>query len=176
MHQKGTVGRRVTSSAMFLLLTVVGLVAAYYVTYPQMAGVIRARSWQEVPCVILTHEVVEKPGRRIGRASSYTVAATYSYLYAGRELVGSRYDFSQGWSAGRERALSAVEAYPPGTETTCFVDPESPASSVVDRSPGLFLLWGLMPFPFILFGVGGLLAQLRGSQGAPTRRARNLPP
>lgn len=153
--------------AFFAIFAAAGTAFFYFLSLAPLLGLFHARSWIEVPCRVLTSEVAESSG---DDGSTYRVAITYSYDFGGRSYTGDRYDFSIGSSSGYRRKAEVVERYPPGIETTCFADPEKPERSVVNRSPGLFLLWGLFPLPFMAVGYGGLLWMLF-SQGLRRPRA-----
>ncbi|MEM8933647.1 MAG: hypothetical protein AAGE94_20830, partial [Acidobacteriota bacterium] len=77
------------------------------------------------------------------------------YEVAGSAYSGDRYDFSgPGKSSGYESKAEVVAALPAGTETDCWFDPDDPSRSVIEKDAGWFLLWGLLPLPFLLVGIG----------------------
>ncbi len=117
--------------------------------------------------MIASSEVAASQG---SDSTTYRVDVRYTYeAERGETFRGDRYDFSMGSSSGYEAKARVVEAHPPGSEVTCYVDPRDPASSVINRSPGTFLLWGLFPLPFLAIGLGGLL-YLATAGGGKTRR------
>ena len=138
----------------FGVFAVAGLAAFYFLTWGPIASVLEARSWEETTCVIVSSDVAASYG---SDSTTYRVDIRYTYeAERGETFHGDRYDFSMGSSSGYEAKARVVEAHPPGSEVTCYVDPKDPSRSVIDRSPGTFLLWGLFPLPFLAVGLGGL--------------------
>ena len=133
--------------------------------------IIKAQGWEPVDCTILTSEVETSSS---SDGNTYRIAITYAFELGGEEFEGDRYNFSRGSSSGYDGKAEVVGRYPPGSQTLCFVDPQSPSDSVINRSPGWFLLWGLFPIPFLLVGFGGMYAVYRWGDelGKPTRRAK----
>ena len=164
----------------FGLFAAAGTALFYFFTVAPVLEIYDARSWIVVPCEILSSEVAASHS---SDGTTYRVAITYDYEVGGRSFTGDRYDFSLGSSSGYERKARIVERYPVGLETGCYVDPEEPEESVIDRAPGAYLLWGLFPLPFLAVGYGGLLwlflpGRTRGpadaaplARGAPSARA-----
>ena len=138
----------------FLIFTVAGLAMAYFLTIRPVMDLISARAWETVSCTVVSSEV-ESSSESDG--DTYRIAITYTYAFQGLSFNGDRYDFSIGSSSGYEGKAEVVEAHPPGMVTLCFVNPDNPAISVINRSPGLYLLWGLFSLPFLLIGIGGLI-------------------
>ncbi len=151
----------------FGVFAAVGLVASYFLTWGPIALILDARSWQETACVVVSSEVVASQG---SDSTTYRVDIRYTYeAERGETFRGDRYDFSIGSSSGFKAKARVVEAHPSGTEVTCYVDPQDPSRAVINRSPGIFLLWGLFPLPFLAVGLGGLL-YLATAAGGKTRR------
>lgn len=165
----------------FGLFAAVGTVLFYFLSVSPLVRIYEARSWIEVPCRILSSEVAESHS---DDGTTYRVAITYDYGFGGRSYTGDRYDFSIGSSSGYDRKATIVERYPAGLATACYVDPEEPSESVIDRSPGAYLLWGLFPLPFMAVGYGGLLWLLvpgrtrrpAGAAAPPARSVAAMPP
>ncbi len=149
----------------------VGLVAFWFLAVLPVLQIVDARSWEAVSCTILTSEVESHSG---SDSTTYSVAITYEYEVGGQRITGDRYNFSSGSSSGYDGKAKVVGQYPPGFETLCFVDPEDPSASVLNRSPGWFLLWALFPIPFMLIGFGGMyfIYGWGGRLGKPKRRAK----
>jgi len=138
----------------FLVFAIAGGAMFYFLTLKPILLLVDAQSWTAVGCVIDSSEVAVSSS---SDGDTYRVDIRYNYVVDGLTYYGDRYDFSVGSSSGYDRKARIVDQYPPGSETTCYVDPDDPNRSVIDRSPGLYLLWGLFPIPFLAVGVGGLL-------------------
>ncbi len=155
----------------FGVFAAAGLVAFYFLAWQPIASILEARSWDETTCVIVSSEVAASQG---SESTTYRVDIHYTYeAQQGETFRGDRYDFGMGSSSGYEAKARVVEAHPPGSEVTCYVDPQDPSKVVINRSPGTFLLWGLFPVPFLAIGLGGLL-YLASSAGGKTRRKASV--
>lgn len=165
----------------FLVFAAAGTAMAYWLSWKPWSGLVAARSWTSVPCTILTSEVETSSS---SDGDTYRIAITYEYEYAGVGYEGDRYNFSFGSSSGYEGKAKVVAQYPPDSQAECFVDPDDPSQSVINRSPGLYLLWTLFPLPFLAVGYGGILGMLffrgdsrekRKAAGARGRSPRHEP-
>lgn len=152
-------------SAVFIGLTV----------YPLMQ-VQQAKSWTEVPCTILSSEVKSHRGSKGG--STYSVAITYSYRIGERELRSDRYSFTTGSSSGREAKAQIVEKYPVGTQAICYVNPQNPTETVIDRGYVGMMWFGLLGLLFIGAGSGVMYALVRTPKAntRAIRAGRRTPP
>lgn len=106
-----------------------------------------ARSWEPVPCTILSSKVEGN--------ETYRVAIEYAYEFDGRPFQGDRYSFVTVASSGREGKKRVVDQYPEGSEAICYVNPQEPEKSVIERGFVSDMWWGLFPIPFILIGLAG---------------------
>jgi hypothetical protein len=118
---------------------------------------VAARSWPAVPCTILHSEVRSHAG---DDGTTYSVDVLFSYRVEGREFKSSRFRFIGGSSSGYEGKAAAVERYPPGTETVCYVNPQDPTDAVVERDLGGDAWFGLIPLVFVAVGAGGMVFAL----------------
>lgn len=131
--------------------------------------VVEARSWQPVPCEIVTSGVRTHAGED---GSTYSVEALYRYRLGGREYVADRYQFLGGASSGRAAKAAAVERISAGAVTTCYVDPEDPFDAVIERGFTRDYLFGLLPLVFVLVGAGGLGFVIYGARSLKREAAR----
>jgi len=138
--------------------------------------VFQARSWEAVPCEIVESHVASHRG---DDSTTYSVEVTYRYDAGGWEHTGNRYRFLGGSSSGYEGKQRVVDSLPPGTRTTCWVDPDNPDESVLDRGLHAEYLFALLPLIFVAVGAGGIffsLAKARSMRGVKdTGAARWLP-
>lgn len=153
-------------AGFFLVFAGAGLAFLVPFFFLPALEVVAARGWTPVPCRIETSGVKSHPG---DDGATYSITVLYTYEVAGRETQGSRYGFLGGSSSGYEGKAAIVERLPPGTETTCWVNPQDPYDAVLERgfTPGF--LFALIPLLFVLVGVGGAAGTL---VGASRRRAR----
>ena len=121
------------------------------------------RSWTSTPAKILSSQV--KPEQATPHSpTKYRTVVNYEYKVGESILHASRIHRSDGPKADREEAEALRQEFSPGQITTCWVNPEVPAYSVLrhDTRAALYTLW----FP-LLFVVGGL----RMAWGALSKKA-----
>lgn len=139
----------------------------------------QARAWPEIPCTVVSSEVVTHPG---DDGATYSALVRYRYRAGGREYESDRYDFSTGSTSGSERYQAIVDRFAAGSSCVCFVDPGDPTRAVLDRGFQKSYWFGLAGLPFFAVGAGGLffLARAGVKRGSPARasaavRSRELP-
>jgi hypothetical protein len=136
-----------------------GLFVLSYVPAP-LAGYFAARSWVATPCTILSNAVESSTNSR-GRVFT-RLALRYAYEVSGRRLEGTRYEFGTDLFSGGDKADEIAASLPPGTQTTCYVDPRQPDRAVVRREFSTDLLsMGLPGLAFAGLGTGILLSTVR---------------
>lgn len=140
-------------------LLVGGLLVYFFFVRPAMR-ILEARSWEPVSCTIVESRVQEHSG---DDGSTYSVAVAFTYSWGGSEHRSDRYKFMGGSSSGYDSKAKIVAALPPGTRTTCWVNPEDPADAVVERGFTPDLLFGLIPLVFFLAGLTGVVSLASGS-------------
>lgn len=139
----------------FGLFLAVGLVLSYFILWKPWSQWISARFWEATPCRIVASQVTESSDSDGG--STYKVDITYTYVVEGAgEVRGSNYDFMKVSSSGYDGKAEVVARYPPGTETTCWVNPKNATESVLSRDFSLTYLIGLFPLIFVAAGGGGM--------------------
>lgn len=148
------------------IFVAVGGVLFYFLTLGPITNLIAARSWDEVPCRILSSRVQTHDG---DDGDTYSVDILYSYQVNGQIYRSSRYRFLGGSSSGYAGKRDIVERYGPGTTHTCFVDPAHPEKAVLDRSAGWILLLGLIPLVFLGVGLAVVVASRKSAGPPPTR-------
>lgn len=134
--------------------------------------VVKALSWEEVPCTILDSEVASHSD---SDGTTYSVEVRYSYQVDWVEYTSNRYEFMGGSSSGYEGKAEVVERYPPGSQATCWVDPEDPTEAVLYRGFTWPYLFALLPLVFVAVGAGGIVFVLRGGRRSSAARAEWLP-
>lgn len=126
-------------------------------------------SWVETPCVIEKSEV-DDSGLNQHYGTKYALITSYRYQFGGEEFIGSKYKRIQPSSSHKEKITSKQEAYPVGSETVCFVDPENPSDAVLkkDSKGSIFSIW--FPGLFVLGGIGIVISVLRQGKGSGIRK------
>jgi hypothetical protein len=106
-----------------------------------------AKSWLETPCVIVASAVKEDETD----SGLYTLLVTYQYDFGGQSYRSSRYSFSVLATAGYRGKKRVAGRLAPGTSAVCYVNPDDPRDSVIDRG----LTWDMVfsaVFAAIFFG------------------------
>lgn len=137
------------------IFLIAGLIVGYFLIFQPLYGVLSARSWDETPCTIRSSELEINRG---GENDSYVIAITYDYEYDGQPYVGDRYHFAiDNTNTNRQWKRRIVNEHPVGHQTVCYVNPEDPQESVIERGFTREMWWGLFPLPFIAVGLGVIL-------------------
>jgi hypothetical protein len=153
---------------LFSIFLLVGLGTFYGLVIRPVGKVFAARGWEATPCVVVSSQVRSHSS---DDGTTYSVDILYSYTVNRKEYRSNRYQFMSGSSSGYRGKAEIVARHPPGTRTVCYVNPQDPTESVLERGfTGQFLL-GLIPLAFILAGGGGLVFALRTA-----RREKNASP
>jgi hypothetical protein len=113
---------------------------------------IKAASWPVTEATITKATIEENHD---SEGSSYRAAFTYDYTVAGKPYSNDRYGLLQ-ISGRRKSAKKLVDQHPVGSKTSVYYDPLDPRNSLMNRTPGMGLLFGLIPLVFLLVG-GGII-------------------
>lgn len=111
------------------------------------------RRWTPTPCRIISARVVtERPTPHSD--PEHVPEIRYRYDFGGRTYTGDHIKRVDGPTAHETEAQKRVEAYPVGTETTCWVNPAKPDHAVLQHSSraALYSIW--FPLLFVAGGIG----------------------
>ncbi|MEN0064905.1 MAG: DUF3592 domain-containing protein [Myxococcota bacterium] len=128
----------------FGVFGVVGFLVVGGLTLRPAWQILRAQTWEAVPCEVVHSEVTSSDGE------TYAIDVRCAYRYAGQSYVSEDYDFRVGSSSGRRGKQQIANAHPVGSAATVFVNPSNPSQAVMNRDAGMYLLWGLIGVPFLL--------------------------
>ncbi len=121
-------------------------------------SLIQAQHWIETSCVVDKSEVLRSRSSSQGKSSTtYKVDIHYHYQYQENTYTGNNYRFEDFYSSGYESKKQIVDAYPPGSAFNCFVNPDNPSESVIQRKPNWQLLISFFPLIFLVIGIWGMV-------------------
>jgi len=146
----GVIGK-LGASVFFLVFFLMGSLFIGLIVR-DFGGAVMQRSWRQVPCRIVTSSVVDES--RGDPAYAFTVQ--YTYECDGRQYQGSVYKRGYSTSNTYSEAEEIARQFPVGREAVCYVDPDNPATAVLQRSSLLFGAMILVPGIFVLIGAGGI--------------------
>ena len=133
---------------------------------------IDARAWVETPATVISSTV---RSWSTDDGTSYGADVLYEYSAGGRSWRSNRRSFFPMSSSDYDDAHTTVRRYPTGASTTCFVDPDNPTKSVLDKRFRPVYLIGL--FPLLFLGAGlGLTAHSRRSRSSERSEPGSSPP
>lgn len=164
-----SIAGRIYLSFIGITLALIGGVF-FWLMWRSFDRALHMQEWPEIPCVILSSEIEE---RRIDPNSNpeFRVNITYGYQFAGEARTGDHLTWrGNPWTSKRNVIEARVEKFRPGTSSTCRVNPQDPAFSVLQpdsKAPG-YSIW----FP-ALFIVGGLGITVRACW--PTKKLQEEP-
>ncbi len=134
----------------------VGVVASYWVV-STLASWQRMANWVGVPADLVSLDL--RSHGSSDHATTYKVVAQYRYRFDGRDYTGDRVaisDFSDNiGSFHRDLYAQLRAAQRRHQPVTVYVDPQQPASAVLNRDPRWPLLAFQSLFALIFGGVGG---------------------
>lgn len=133
----------------------IGCLFLWMIAIQPMLKIQAAKKWVETPCTITKSEVKGN--------DSYKVVIEYDYDFNGQQFHGDQYNFFDMSTGGRTSKERVVAKYKEGSQKSCYVDPDNPSDSVINRKGSGSLWWGLFPIPFILIGLVGYWAVFFGS-------------
>jgi hypothetical protein len=109
----------------------------------------RSRDWAPTPATIeMSKSVVTSSGKG-GR--SWHPEVLYRYAWKGETHRSS--DIGPGRKDSESSTSRFVREHPPGSKTTCLVNPIDPTEAFLDRS---LSWWSLLALPFLLFPAVGI--------------------
>jgi len=122
----------------------------------------RARTmdaWTSVPCVILESRLTEEilnPNTPV----NYRPLIRYQYDADGRSFESTRVRRIETKSSRRPKMEALLAQFPPGTETTAWINPADPADAVLvrDKRTAIYSIW--FPALFVVGGLGIALSSL----------------
>ena len=135
--------------------------------------VLAARSWQPVPCEMVSSHVRTHYERRSDPSldgRTYSINVLYNYEIGGQTYQGNRYHFIGDRTSNRATKAEIVAGLPAESVATCHVNPEDPFDVVINRSFTTAYLIGLLPLAFVLIGAGGLYLMRIWYAGGNRRR------
>lgn len=154
-----TTSARLLKTALGLLLVAAGLafVAVLWNSYRRAE---ETRHWTPTPCLITFSELLTEhvtPNSPI----SYRAGIRYRYTFGGTIYDGSHIMRVDGTTKDRAKAIALTEKYPPGRETTCFVNPAQPDFAVLEHATraALYSIW--FPLLFVAGGAGMIFSAWR---------------
>jgi hypothetical protein len=111
-----------------------GLAAAYFGSGRPMLSVYSAQHWQPGQCEIVFSQVTTS-----GKTSRVDIR--YRYSWNDRTYTGTHYDFTTGSDNINDAAKAeVVNSHKPGQVVACFVNPDDPTQSVINRE----FKWGYL--------------------------------
>jgi len=153
---------RFSSALGGLLLGLAIATAGAVFVWLMWASFQRARvmdGWSPVPCVILESRLTEEilnPNTPI----NYRPVIRYRYEASGRSFESDRLRRIETKSSRRPKMDAILDQFPPGTESTAWVNPTDPADAVLvrDRRTAIYSIW--FPTLFVIGGLGIALSSL----------------
>ena len=143
----------------FFLLFGLGL-SFYFV--PVFLRAIEAKAWTAQTCTVLSSAVHIYPGDSES-GPTYSVDVLYTYTAAGRQYKSNRYRFLGNSIGDRKETERVVKSLPPQTRVPCYVDPEQPFESVLNRDIDSQYAFTLVSLLFTLIGFTGLVFVVRSA-------------
>lgn len=124
-----------------LIFGLVSLIIVTTVSGVPVLNVVRAQSWQPAECQLTFSQVSHVSSSSKRSSTTSRIDIQYRYVWNDRTYTGTRYDFSVGSDNFNEASKQAIVAqHRPGQTVACFVDPNDPTRSVINRD----MKWGYL--------------------------------
>jgi hypothetical protein len=152
-------GGKLVLSLFFLFFFLMGSVFVWLIAREALAG-LQTWTWPQVPCQISRSGVRETDlrGRRTGE---YYLDVEYQYSFKGQNFSSDRYRLKPTSYEDYGKVERLTEAYQPGSRAVCFVNPQAPAESVLQRGSLVFPLLIFFPLIFVAIGAIGIYSAWR---------------
>jgi len=129
---------------------VLGGALTWAFSIPMWKRAFGSAKWVPTPCVVVSSKVGSHSD---SDGTTYSVDILYRYTFGGREYRCDRYDAMGGSSSGYSGKQRIVARYPAGAESTCYVNPASPAEALLKPGADAGVLFGLIPVVFLAAGL-----------------------
>lgn len=159
-------GRKIGLVVGLVFVAVGGGLSVFLLVIP-VAGLVMATTWVETPAVVVASTL---RSWSTDDGTTYRADILYEYETGGRTWRSNRRSFFPIGSGDDSGQRVVVDRYPKGSTTHCFVHPDDPSRSVLDRRPRPVYLIGLFPLAFLLAGwalAAGMLRKGKTSAGRP---------
>ena len=150
-------GRKIELGVGLVFAAVGGSLSVFLLILPA-ARLLSATTWEERPATVKASTV---RSWNTDDGTSHSADVLYEYEIDGRRWISNRRSFFPMSSSDYDDSKAIVDRYPEGSSTSCFVDPNDPAKSVLDHGFQLVYLIGLFPLVFLLAGVCLIIHALR---------------
>ena len=155
---------RVLALTLFPACIIAGGAALYPLGIAPIARTIAAESWPEVPCKIISAELVS-------RGNHYGIGIIYEYEFGNQEYKSDRYALVSPMSTGDRADERVIRRFGEARDPVCFVNPEKPSEAVLLRGFHSGLLITAAPLIFLAIGGGGLVHAIKRREPRPGRAA-----
>jgi hypothetical protein len=120
-----------------LVFGAVGIGVGYLTTGLPLLHLQSAQHWQPARCEVTFSQVASS-------GDTSRIDIRYHYTWGDRTYAGSQYDFTVGSdNFSSQGKADIVSRYPPGRMVECFVNPDAPAESVINREMKWRYLFGV---------------------------------
>jgi hypothetical protein len=146
-------------SGLGLLLVLAG-VAGALAMWMSFRHAMETRSWKPAGCLVASSQLVsERPTPN--SPVMHRADVRYRYTVDGTTYEGNAVRRGMSASSDLAKMKAVVDKYPPGTETTCFVNPADPSGAILEHSSkaALYTIW--FPLLFVAGGAGIIAAAWR---------------
>ncbi|MCX6902545.1 MAG: DUF3592 domain-containing protein [Verrucomicrobia bacterium] len=150
-------GMAVVVGSVFLLS---GSAFLYFGVGKPFLQSLRARSWTQTPCVVLSSGMF--------KGKAFHLYVLYAYEFNDRQYKSSCGQFGQTGSSDGRGKKAFVARYPAGHKAVCYVNPEDPSQAVLDRGMNREDLWvRWFVSHFVVIGAAILFFAFRYARNKP---------
>lgn len=147
------------SMSMFMA----ALIASYFL-YPYLLQALDSGNWKKANAVV--HHLSYDVSKDTEGKKSYDVKILYNYRYKGKDYRSIQYNFLNSYSSDKEDAIEKGKKYPKGKQFKCYVDPDNPEYSVIEKETFVvyllsFAVFAMYVVAFLSINGWGVRIQLK---------------
>ena len=133
------------SASMFLT----AILGTYFIL-PHLLQAWDSGNWVKAKAIV-DHRSYDVTKSEEGK-KSYKVEILYRYKHNGKEYRSTQYNFLNSYTSDKEDAIAIGKKYPKGKRFQCYVDPDKPEFSVIEKEAFVVYLISFAVLLFYLFG------------------------
>jgi len=116
------------------LMAAVGFLFAISALTSSTVATVGTSAWTETPCVIVSSEVLSLGG--VMAVRQFEPLIRFRYTVDKKEYMSNLYTRGVRHYDNKAAVRKIVDQYPPGTNTSCYVNPKAPQEAVLTKSVG----------------------------------------
>ncbi len=156
--------------AFFSLFIIVGLGLTYLFFWARYDAIAQSKGWVESACELQLAEVENTTSTDSdgGSSTSYSPSVRYAYSFGGNNYIGTTFNPAELSYDSYSDVSELLEGLTVGEKTECYLNPDNPFESTLNRDMPMEVWFGLFPLIFAFAGLFGVFFLASNSRSAFT--------